>query len=74
MRKVLGYGYQIRNESLNHTLMHYNVEPSSLHKSINEMKKTIKYDKEEGIIGAKTKPRLFRVIVEEVENDERGSR
>lgn len=67
MKKIVGYAYKMGSETLSRALAHYDVVTDGLHKSLEETKQCFENDKEKGIVGKTTKPKFYRIVVEEVE-------
>lgn len=65
-KNILGYGYRKSSESVKGVLIHYGIE-HFLHSSKKEVVEAFKVDLEEGITGPTTKPKMFRVVIEEIE-------
>lgn len=66
-QKVLGYGYRLSRESFSDIESTYGMEANSLHHTVESVKRTLSNDKKEGFIGKNSKPKLFRVIIEEID-------
>jgi hypothetical protein len=64
MKKTLGYGFKLANESLTKAFDIYTVE--NLCKNKKEVLEDIKRSKEIGEVSKSAKPQIFRVIVETV--------
>lgn len=63
-KTVLGYFYRRSTETPQKALSHYRLD--NLHKSVEETIRWIGYDKNQGIIGKTTKPKLLRLVIEEI--------
>jgi hypothetical protein len=66
-KKVLGFGYRIASESLEHTIEeYYAIQGLTLHKTAKEVKEVIKFDIENGIVVSNCKFKIFKVTAEEI--------
>lgn len=63
MKKTLGYGYKLSNESLQQVMQDY-YPFDSLAKSKREILAHIKQDGVNGDIPSNAKPKVFKVVVE----------
>lgn len=67
-KTVVGYGYRLSSESVEKALRHYIDNHSlKLHKTEGAVSSHIKFDKKMGFIGKSSKPKRFRIIVEEID-------
>lgn len=70
MKKILGYGYKLRNESILDAIINceYSRGLGDLAKSRKQLLKDIKFDRREGYLSKNAKPKIFKVVVE-IEDD-----
>jgi len=64
MKKLLGYGFRLSRDNLSNVIYYYGY--LYLDKSKKEVLKGIIYDKKTGMIAKNSKPRIFRVIIEDI--------
>jgi hypothetical protein len=66
MKKTLGYGYKLSDESLVSALQWYGT-PETLEyllRTKKEVKKQVKFDRNRGLFHKNAKPRIFKVVIE----------
>ena len=64
-KTILGYFYRKSTETPQKALDHYRLD--NLHKTEEEVIRWVNYDKNQGIIGKTTKPKLLRLVIEELD-------
>lgn len=66
--KLIGYIYQTEDETLQEALSHYMAQDfsQSLYSSLKETKRQINYDLKNGMIDSDSKPKIIKLLVEEV--------
>lgn len=64
MKKTLGYGYKLSNESIDYALSFYVKDLELLHTSKEKVEKVVREAKKIGMISKNSKPKIFKVVVE----------
>lgn len=65
MKKVLGYGFKLSQESIKDALAHYDIQSQfGLCKTKKEVVKDIAKGKADGDIPKSARPKIFKVVVE----------